>query len=1004
MLRRKPRIGWERIIATATFAAALGIVLWAARIEIAASPLQAQLFTRYAGEMTYQLGEGAAPDLRHPGAGPYDLRLGYAQLPNFAASLRAHDYVIARQTRMSPTLKRFIDLGGFPIFREKAQAGLTVLDRNGDTVYSARHPEQVFADFSSIPRLIVDTLLFIENRELLDGAHPTRNPAVEWDRFAAAAVNVMADRIAPTGRKFGGSTLATQIEKYRHSPDGLTGSVREKLEQMASASLRAYQGGRDTTHSRRRIVIDYLNSTPLAARPGFGEVIGLGDGLWAWFGTDLDTATRLLAAAADGAPQTAAERAQAARVYRQVLSLMLAQRRPTYYLLQGRDDLSVLTDSHLRLLAEAGIITAEMRDLALAEPPAFRLHAPAPADVSFMDRKAINATRAHLLSLLGLNSLYDLDRIDLRVEATIDTHVQNAVVEMLRRISDPQQVEKLGLAGARLLDPQTASQVRYSVTVYEKGVFGHALRVQADNLDRPLDLNEGGMLDLGSTAKLRTLASYLEIVAELHRRYRRLSGAELAEVEGDGADPLTRWAVAYVRGSRERGLQPMLDAAMARRYSASPAERFFTGRGLHRFVNFNRIHDHQVITVSEALRHSVNLVFIRMMRDIVQFHIAEGPQPAREILADGDHPARQAYLARFADFEGSLFLQRFFRRYQGRSPDEALAILASRSRPVPHRLAVVFRSVRPEADLDAFARFMTARLGDAAPPRLELASLYASYGPDRFDLQDRGYIARVHPLELWLVHYRQRHPEAARAEIIEASAEARQTVYRWLFRTKRQGAANTRIRIMLEREAFRRIHASWQRLGYPFPELVASYATAIGSSADRPAALAELMGIILSDGVRLPMVRVDRLHFAEDTPYETHIGFHVDRVERVMPREVARTLQGALRDVVENGTARRAQGAFVDAGGSVLAVGGKTGTGDELADTAAAGAAREVSRSAAFVFYIGDRFFGVVTAHVPGDMVNRYRFTSALPVQVLATLAPALRGAGISPVVATRSV
>jgi hypothetical protein len=40
---------------------------------------------------------------------------------------------------------------------------------------------------------------------------------------------------------------------------------------------------------------------------------------------------------------------------------------------------------------------------------------------------------------------------------------------------------------------------------------------------------------------------------------------------------------------------------------------------------------------------------------------------------------------------------------------------------------------------------------------------------------------------------------------------------------------------MLEREAFRRIHAQWQATGYPFPSLVPSLATALGTSpTDRP--------------------------------------------------------------------------------------------------------------------------------------------------------------------------
>src|SRR3546814_18366463 len=105
---------------------------------------------------------------------------------------------------------------------------------------------------------------------------------------------------------------------------------------MISASLRGYREGQDTTAVRRQIVVDYLNSTPLAARPGFGEVIGVGDGLWAWFGTGLPAAKHCLAAAAE-APRPACS----AAVYRQALSLLLAHRPPSEYLPGGRDSLQL---------------------------------------------------------------------------------------------------------------------------------------------------------------------------------------------------------------------------------------------------------------------------------------------------------------------------------------------------------------------------------------------------------------------------------------------------------------------------------------------------------------------------------------------------------------------------------------------------------------------------------------------------------------------------------------
>src|SRR3546814_8809425 len=69
-----------------------------------------------------------------------------------------------------------------------------------------------------------------------------------------------------------------------------------------------------------------------------------------------------------------------------------------------------------------------------------------------------------------------------------------------------------------------------------------------------------------------------------------------------------------------------------------------------------------------------------------------------------------------------------------------------------------------------------------------------------------------------------------------------------------------------------------------------------------------------------------------------------------------------------------------------MVVGGKTGTGDNRTDRYARGG-RVIgsvtrSRTATFVFFIGDRWYGTVTAHVEGADAARYRFTSALPTQL----------------------
>ncbi|MEE4464071.1 glycosyl transferase family 51, partial [Azotobacter chroococcum] len=317
-------------------------------------------------------------------------------------------------------------------------------------------------------------------------------------------------------------------------------------------------------------------------------------------------------------------------------------------------------------------------------------------------------------------------------------------------------------------------------------------------------------------------------------------------------------------------------------------------------------------------------------------------------------------------------------------------------RVTPVRLAAVHRYLLPQSDRASFDAFLRAQLpNDRTLTEKRLDSLYRTYGPGAFNLPDQGYIARVHPLDLWLLGYLIQHPAAGYEEVVEASRDERQEVYGWLFKSRHRSARDSRIRTMVEVEAFLDIHQRWQRLGYPFPHLVPSLATALGSSGDRPAALAELIGIILNDGVRLPVVRIDSLEFAVDTPYETRLGLAPDRARRVLAPEVAAALRGALAQVVENGTARRLHGSFRQADGTVLTVGGKTGTGDNRIQRFTRGgyvvSSQALNRTATFVFYLGPNHFGTLTAYVPGRAAEKFQFTSALPVQVLKGMAPILQ-------------
>jgi nucleoside-diphosphate-sugar epimerase len=52
-----------------------------------------------------------------------------------------------------------------------------------------------------------------------------------------------------------------------------------------------------------------------------------------------------------------------------------------------------------------------------------------------------------------------------------------------------------------------------------------------------------------------------------------------------------------------------------------------------------------------------------------------------------------------------------------------------------------------------------------------------------------------------------------------------------------------------------------------------------------------------------------------------------------------------------------------------------------------------MNRTATFAFIVGDRYFGVVTAFVAGPEASQYKFTSALPVDILKGMGMTVKGA-----------
>jgi len=215
---------------------------------------------------------------------------------------------------------------------------------------------------------------------------------------------------------------------------------------------------------------------------------------------------------------------------------------------------------------------------------------------------------------------------------------------------------------------------------------------------------------------------------------------------------------------------------------------------------------------------------------VISSAITLAKNESRKLLtADRADPEREAYLRRFVDQESRVYLNRFYRIYRGRSPDEALR--SWRIAPGPSRgvWPWSFNRSGREAGRAALGAFLARHLPRDSISDDDLWDLYRKYNPSQFSLQDRGYLAGIHPLELWLVAYLQHHPGAPRARGYRSqqrrpgkmpmpgssraaadTSRACASVYCWN-RTRSTGSCRT-----------------GQRQGYPFGHLVPSYGSAIG--------------------------------------------------------------------------------------------------------------------------------------------------------------------------------
>ncbi|POM11569.1 hypothetical protein CUU62_05425 [Pseudomonas sp. WP001] len=182
---------------------------------------------------------------------------------------------------------------------------------------------------------------------------------------------------------------------------------------------------------------------------------------------------------------------------------------------------------------------------ALASQVSYRDWQQQPTTQKIEANKGIGMARSRLGALLD-RPLYDLDRLDLSATSTLQGDLQEQVTAYLKRLAD--RLRPTDRAVRRTPAHPLPARRRCATASPCSSALptAPAVRVQTDNTDQPFDINEGSKLELGSTAKLRVLTTYLQIIAELHERYVNVAPAALRKVQIAEQDRLSRWAVDYL--------------------------------------------------------------------------------------------------------------------------------------------------------------------------------------------------------------------------------------------------------------------------------------------------------------------------------------------------------------------------------------------------------------------------------------------------------------------------
>jgi hypothetical protein len=208
-------------------------------------------------------------------------------------------------------------------------------------------------------------------------------------------------------------------------------------------------------------------------------------------------------------------------------------------------------------------------------------------------------------------------------------------------------------------------------------------------------------------------------------------------------DPITRWAVETLEAEPDVNLDAFLQLALDRKYSGNPGEAFFTGGGLHTFGNFDKAENGRIYTVREATALSVNLSYIRLMRDLVRYYEARLPYDTNAILANMDNPLRRKMLQEIADEESKTYLYQAYRSFQKKSAEEIVKTLLGKKAESDRHLAILFYAWHRGSGEEGLANWLQKFLGPLKPN--QTAKLVKAYSNPRLNMSDYGHLLQNPP-------------------------------------------------------------------------------------------------------------------------------------------------------------------------------------------------------------------------------------------------------------------